>query len=405
MMFFLLAWRNVWRNTRRTLITLSAVSFGLASLIVFFGASDGFHSEWVENAVRLSSGHIQIHMSGYHLRPDIRNVFSPGPVVRVLEGMPGVKGISPRLETRGLASTAENSSGVLVIGLDPADRSGITDLRASLITGEYALGGRNILIGATLGRRLGAGTGDKIVIMTQTAHASLGSQLFRVAGTFRAGSEDFDSHAVLVDLADAQTLTEAGARVTGIAVLARNADASEGLRDRLAALPALRGYEALDWSEQIPMLKQGIDIDNVSLYFIAAILLIVIAFGISNAVLMSVMERTREFGVMLSLGTKPGRLIATVLLEAVIIAAAGVAGGVALGLGVNGLLGVRGIDLSRWAQAMEFFATIKPVIYPETRIGSVLLSSGAVFAAAVIPALYPAIRAARLRPVEALRYG
>jgi putative ABC transport system permease protein len=404
-MFFLLAWRNVWRNTRRTLITLSAVAFGLASMIVFFGASDGFHAQWVENTVRLSSGHIRIQQAGYQKRPDIKKVFSPGPIVRLLEGMSGVKGISPRLEIRSLASTAENSSGVLLIGLDPDDHSGITNLRRSIVLGAYTLAPRDILIGTTLGKKLGAGVGDKIVIMTQTVHASLGSQLFRVAGIFRSGSSDFDSNVVLVSLADAGAMTEAGGRVTGIAVLARNADASAVLGQKLMAMPALRGFEVLDWSEQIPMLKQGIDIDNVSLYFIFAILLIVVAFGISNAVLMSVMERTREFGIMMSLGTKPGRLIAMILLETAIIAAVGVAIGIAFGIAVNGLLGIHGIDLSHWSQALEFFGTNNPVIYPETRTVIVLLSSVVVFATALASALYPAARAARLRPVEALRYA
>jgi ABC-type lipoprotein release transport system permease subunit len=405
MIFLRLAWRNVWRNMRRTLITLSAISFGLAAMLVFFAVTDGFHSQWVENTVRLSSGHIVIHLQGYHRRPDIKKAFSPAPVMEALKGLDEVEGVSPRVGLQGLASTAENSSGVWIIGLDPEDNSGITDLRKALIYGDYLLDKRGALVGRKLAKRLRLAVGDKAVLMGQTFDATLGSELFRVSGIFESGSMEFDSSVVIVGIEDARRLTGLKEMITAVSVLADNTSKADALKKKLIAREELRGYEMLDWKQQSPMLKQVIDADDVFLYIILLIIVIVVAFGIVNTIHMSVAERTKELGVMVSMGTKPWQIVLMIVFESSIVGLMGTGLGVILGFLANMYYGIEGIDLSAWADAIKLFAAVEPVMYPEVTVRGVAFSSLLVLATTVLASIYPAVKAARLSPVEAIRYA
>lgn len=405
MIFLMLAWRNVWRNRRRTLIALSAISFGLAAMLVFFAFTEGFHSQWVENTVRLSSGHIMIHTKGYHRRPDIRMAFSPALVMEALRSFDEVKGASQRVELQGLASSAENSSGIQIIGLDPRDKSGITDLRGSIISGYYLTEKRGALIGKRLARRLKLAVGDKVVLMGKAFDSTLGSELFRVKGIFDSGSADFDSAVVIVNIEDVRRLTALEDMVTTVSVLADNARKADALKKKLIVREELRGFEMLDWKQQSPMLKQVIEADDVFLYIILLIIIIVAAFGIINTIHMSVADRTKELGVMVSMGTKPRQVVLMIVFESGIIGLIGTGCGIILGFLVNMYFGIRGIDLSAWADAIKLFAAVEPIIYPEITVRSVVFSSLIIFITTIISSVYPAVKAARLSPVEAIRYA
>jgi ABC-type lipoprotein release transport system permease subunit len=401
----MLAWRNVWRNIRRTLIALSAISFGLAAMLVFFAITEGFHSQWVENTVRLSAGHIVIHLKGYHRRPDIKKAFSPAPVMEALRGLDEVKGVSPRVELQGLASSAENSSGIKIIGLDPKDKSGITDLRGSIISGYYLTEKRGALIGQRLARRLKLAVGDKFVLMGKAFDSTLGSELFRAKGIFDSGSADFDSAVVIVNIEDARRLTALEDMVTAVSVLADNARKADALKKKLIAKEELRGYEVLDWKQQSPMLKQAIEADDVFLYIILLIIIIVVAFGIINTIHMSVADRTKELGVMVSMGTKPRQIVLMIVFESGIIGLIGTGCGIILGFLANMYFGIKGVDLSAWADAIKLFAAMEPVMYPEITIKGVVFSSLLVFITTVLSSIYPAVKIVSLRPVEAIRYA
>jgi ABC-type lipoprotein release transport system permease subunit len=390
---------------RRTLIALSAISFGLAAMLVFFAVTDGFHSQWVENTVRMSAGHIVIHLEGYHRRPDIRKAFSPTPVIEALNDFDEVKGVSPRVGLQGLASTAENSSGVWIIGLDPEDSSGITDLRKATIEGDYLLEKRGALVGKKLAKKLKIAVGDKTVLMGQTFDSTLGSELFRLSGIFDSGSMEFDSSVVIVGIEDARKLTGLKEMVTAVSVLADNASKADALKKELIAREELRVFEVLDWKKQSPMLKQVIDADDVFLYIILLIIIIVVAFGIVNTIHMSVAERTKELGVMVSMGTKPWQVVLMIVFESGIVGLMGTGLGIILGLLANMYFGIKGIDLSAWAEAIKLFAAMEPVMYPEVTFKGIVFSSLLVFTTTVLASIYPAVKAARLSPVEAIRYA
>ncbi|MDO8427214.1 MAG: ABC transporter permease [Deltaproteobacteria bacterium] len=400
-----LAWRNIWRNLRRTLITLSAVSFGLASIIVFNGFTDGFHTQWIANYVRAYTGHIQIHGKGYRDDPDLSKAIDPAPILSILKAMPEVEYAATRIESEGLASTAENSAGVLIKGVDLVNENNITRISERVIKGSYLRpGGKGVLIGHRLAKKLNADIGDKIVLMTQAADGTLSAELFRVEGIFKIGAIDFDSSVALITKGDSGRFTAIGDKVTEIAVLLKRPEdvipVTDALRQRLEP----GGLEVFGWQELMPALTEMIELDDVFMYVILAIVLVVVAFGILNTMLMSIMERTRELGIMMALGTKPGRIVALVLTEAFFIGALGTATGVGLGIAGNALISIKGFDLSRWAGAMEFFAALNPVIYPEILLRSVTWASLTIFITAILSAIYPALKASRLKPVEAIHF-
>ena len=405
--FLKMAWRNIRRNLRRTLITLSAITFGLAAMIIFFGFTDGFHAQWVENTVKAYTGHIQIYSSGYRDDPQLnRSIANAAEIIKELKTEPAVDTYAERVEVQGLISTAENSYGVLIRGIDPGAEVKITGIKERIIKGDYLNEdkGRGVLIGHRLAEKLNAEIGDKIVLMVQAADGSLTAELFRLQGTFRIGATELDSSFAIVTLKDAQALSLLGDRVTEIAVMLKNpgdvSPASKRLKERLVS----SGYEVYTWEELMPALQEMIDLDNIFMYLILLVVLVVVSLGILNTMLMSIMERTREFGIMMAVGTSPRNVILLVMLESFFIGIIGIISGAGIGIGINRIISIKGFDLSRWGGATEFFAILDPVIYPETDLINVLWSCAIVFLTALIVSVYPAVRAARLRPVEAMHY-
>ncbi|MFQ5736928.1 MAG: ABC transporter permease [Thermodesulfobacteriota bacterium] len=401
-----LAWRNIWRNLRRTVITLSAVTFGLASVIMFMGFTDGFHTQWIANYVRAYTGHIQVHARGYHDDPELTNAIKdPAGTLSIIERMEGVDYLTTRVEAEGLASTAENSAGVLIRGIDLVREEKITHIRERVIRGGYLEPGeKGALIGHKLSKKLDADVGEKIVLMTQDAVGTLSAELFRVKGVFKMGAVDVDSSLVLVTEQEAGKFTALDGGVTEIAIILKRPEdvgpLAAALEERLGPL----GLEVFKWQELMPALKEMIELDDVFMYIILVIVLVVVAFGILNTMLMSIMERTRELGIMMALGTRPSSVVALVLTEAFFIGAIGTVLGVTLGVLGNWAFALRGIDLSRWSGAMEFFAALDPVVYPETRPGVLLWAGVIVFATAFVSAIYPAVKASRLNPVQAIHF-
>ncbi len=400
-----LAWRNVWRNLRRTLITLSAVTFGLASIIMFNGFTDGFHAQWINNYVRVYTGHIQIHKKGYRDDPRLwRSIDDPEDIVREIEAMDEVEIVTTRTELEGLAATAENSAGVLIKGVEPDKETTITHLKDRIIEGRYLSRKKDILIGHRLKKKLSVERGDRIVLMSQAADGTLGAELFRLAGIFRMGALDFDSSVAVISEDDAREFAALDGKSTEIAVLLKRPETLDEVKSRLKQMLEPMGYEVFDWRELMPALTEMVELDNVFMYIILLIVIVVVAFGILNTMLMSIMERTREIGIMMALGTKPRLIVSLVVVEALFIGVTGIMAGLVLGVGANAAIAMRGIDLSRWAGAMEFFAAFNPVVYPETTVESLFWSSLTVFITAIISSIYPAFKASRLRPVEAIHF-
>lgn len=407
MLFFSMAWRNIWRNRRRSLLTIVAIALGLAFNIFMRGIGDGFHDQMVDNSVRAEIGHIEIHRSGYRDDPGLNKTLPDADkVAQAIRSLPGLRGYSLRVIGSGLASTADNSSGVQILGVDPAQEQTVTTIQNAIVQGRYlsAAENRPILVGERLAKHLKVSLDDKVVLLVQAADGSMGAQLFRVGGIFRSGSPEMDEGVVFVLRSDAQNLFSLGGRVTEAALLldsSRQVPADlQMLKRDLAGEPV----EILPWWQVEPFLQQFIQIDDAFFYIIVLIFFIVISIGILNTIMMSIFERVREFGVMMALGTKPRQIIKLVVEEALALGLVGIAAGTLIGSALTQYFARHGINLSSFSAGAAALGITSSRVFSELTVANLLYSNLAVLAVVVLVALYPAFYAARLRPVEAIRH-
>jgi putative ABC transport system permease protein len=407
MLLWQMAWRNVWRYRRRSLLTVLTIALGLAFNILMRGIGDGFHEQMVDNSVRAQIGHIEIHRTGYQHDPALLKTLPDVPLLdRIVPQTPHLRGYSFRVLGDGLASTAENSAGVRIVGIVPQAERSVTTIDRAVIAGRFLdeAMSRPILIGERLSQALSARLNDKVVLLVQAADGSMGAQLFRIAGIFRSGSPDLDRGVVYLLREDAQSLFSLAGGMTEAALLLDSSESVAEAQRFLTTQLAGRPVEILPWYVVEPFLRQFIDLDDAFFYIIVLILFIVISVGILNNVMMSVFERVREFGVMMALGVKPRQVVRLVVQEAAVLALLGVALGALLGSGSTIAFAYTGINLSRYAAGASALGITTTVVYPELTSQNLIYSNLSVVAVVLLVALYPAIKAAGLRPVEAIRH-
>jgi putative ABC transport system permease protein len=403
--FLRLAIRNIMRNARRSAITVAAIAVGMAALLFLWSFIDGVNEQMIDNSTRLLSGHLQVHRSGYHdeqtldlLLPD------PGPAADALKRSPEVQAVSTRLEGGALASVGEKSRAVLVIGVDPKAERAVTTLAETVALGEFldASDPSSVVLGARIAEALGAAVGGEVVLVTQAADGSVGAGRYRVKGIFRTRMDMLDGAYVLLSLPAAQELFATGDGVTSLVARLRDRGQVDALQARQQASLGSR-YEVLGWAHLLPAVVQSVAFHEVMGYILLLVLFTVVAVGITNTVLMAVLERTREFGVMMALGTARAQITRLVFYEALLLGLIGLAAGAIVGGAIVFYYARTGMDFGRYVQAMQTMQGLTSVIYPLPRLDRALLVSLLVLVIGVVASVYPAWRAARLAPVAAIR--
>jgi len=403
-----LAFRNVRRNLRRTIITISAIALGLAMLIVSSGFGDGAHGQMIEAGVKAMAGHVVIQGKGWQKKREVEIVVPDSPEVarRMGEALPGAK-IVERVYLQGLLTSANGAVGVALSAVEPEVEARVNDIDDKLVEGEY-LGdaSKGIVLGKTLAKTLGVRVGHKVVFMTQRG-GDIESQLLRVRGIFSLGIDEIDGFYGQIQLSTAQKLLGLGDDVTQVSAhIDTYRNTAAATRKIEAAFADTEGIEVLSWGDALPDLREWIQYDDGGLYVMILVVAIIVAMGILNTVLMSVLERMREFGVMLSLGTTPGLLMRLVLMEAAIIGVLSVTLGVAIGVGLNALLAINGIDVSSLAESgtMEAAGVALDLhMFPDLSWRKVVVFSLLSLGMTLLAAVYPAYKAAALKPIECLR--
>jgi len=408
---FKLAWRNVWRNRRRSLITSGSVLFSVMVLVFTEALLVGSHEQMALQALdTYKVGQIQVQARGYQEDPTIfRGFVSPPELIGFLRESRELRGFAPRVQGEGLAAVGQESKGVLIVGIDPELERGITPVAAEITQGDYLAAEdlEGALVGDGLLKGLRAELGASLALIAQTRRGSLGAARFRIRGVFHTGVPALDDGLVYLHIKSAQRLLAFGDRVTLLAIKLR--DPSPAKLDRLkrALLAEIdpAELEVLTWPEVVPELVQLLRLDSASGYVFLLILLLVIVISVLNTILMAVLERTREFGVMLSLGTRPRRLFGLILLEALFIALIGAAAGALLGSGVSAYVVHHPLNFS--GSSMESFESwgIKPLLYAQLNFRIVIYPTLVVLGLGVLIALWPAWRAARIVPVTALHHA
>ncbi len=413
MLVLRLGWRNLWRNPGRSALAVGAVAVAFAALMTLDGLSEGMARQMLADGTRLLLGQVQVHDAGY--LPD-RNFYDTvggaagadvPALLGALEARPGVRVAAPRAWAFGLLSTGPRSAGAELLGVEPAREARVTSLLDTVVEGHGLAGAppRTVLLGRTLAEVLGARVGDEVAVVTQAADGSIGNELWRVRGIFRTGLVALDRSLAVVSLGDLQALLALGpGRVHEVALGIDDPLGAERVAADLAAAGVLppRG-KAESWERLAPALADYLRLLRGWNWIVVVIVGVFAGFGVLNSMLMAVFERTHELGVLASLGFRPSQTLAMVAAESVCLAAVGLAVGLGLGTGATAYLVWHGWDLTRWAQGLTIAGVlVNPVLHATftwQSIPSLALSLGAI---TVLAALIPAVRAARLRPVQAL---
>ena len=418
-----IGWRNLWRSPRGTLVTASALGLGLTLLLTSLGLLDGSHDQVVDNGVRFGTGHVVVQAHGYQdtgsqelLLPE--GVVSATEAFLRTEAMNGVtRGVSPRLLASGLLSSAANAIGVGVMGVIPKEERAVSLIPERIVEGTYLDDNQRpgVVIGVELARKLAVKIGGRVVLMTQavqapgteTANAGEGemqSTLLRVSGIFRTGVLGIDANIIQVPLPEAQALLGVPSRITQIAILLeREGDApmlAQGLQTQLTGVPV----EILTWREAMPALAQLMLLDEAFNYVMNGVVLAMVGLGILNTILMRVLARRYEFGLLSALGLRPVQLAVMVVGESLALTAISLALGLVLGLTVQHYFATSGLDL-RWffESSLPDALVFDPIIYSRLSAARIASSVGIVLLMATLISFYPALKAARTKLPDALR--
>lgn len=404
--FTKIAWRNITRNRARSFITISAVTIGLASLIFLKGFVEGADRQMVENYTDLLIGQIQIHKAGFQKNMGLdKTIGNTDTITSAFKNIPHITAFAPRIKNYSLISSAESSSGILLLGIDPDAEKKISNLHKRLRQGKFLGEGDNnkIIIGKGLAENLKLELGDKAVIMGQASDGSVAAAAFEVAGILEAGAEEIDKGLALITLKAAQDLLVLDNKVSEIVVKSSSLDFIDDITAALKERINQKKYEVLNWKEVSPMVYQWLQFDEAFTNLILVIVLIVVASGILNTVLMGVFERIREFGIMLALGTKPRQIIIMVATESFLLGFFGVILGTLLGTGLILFFASYGINLSVISHALNSFY-IGSIIYTRLNVVSIALYAAVVLLVSILISIFPAIKASRLSPIEAIRH-
>ena len=408
LIFAQMALRSVFRNPRRSVITASATAFGLAAYLFLYAFADGFFEQMIQNSTQQLSGHVQVMAKGHDvdLSPDLRIADSRA-LQRQLQERPEVEAAAPRVLLRAMVANPGKSLPVELVGIAPEQERAVTKLAGYMEQGTYVRpGGNGIVIGRKLAEELDARLGDKLVITVQQTGGDLASSAQAIRGIYRTGSDLFDSEYAFIDIEAARRLGGLqGDEASRIALRLSDRAGSAALARTLNQSLSQDGLVAQDWEALLPVVVQMVEMSQVDFYLILAVVFVVVAIGVMNTMVMSVMERTPELGVMLALGTRGGQLLLTILFEAFFLAILGMLAGTVVGGLLVVWLGNTGIDLSSISGALEAIPGITDRIYPVLIFDHVWLASLLLFLCSVLVALYPAWRASRLDPVEAIRHG
>ena len=381
----------------------------MLALVLTEGFAVGMLQQMLTNQIGADAGYLQIHKKGYQSDPTLENVMKdPEEIVRILKEETGELDYSERLRVFGLISSAYNSYGVSIVGIIPSEEKNITTISRYITKGSYLSGKPGqILISESMAEKLKVGLGDKVVIMASRLDGSIGSEACRVSGLFETFNSSFDQSHVYIPIGTAEQMLNADGLVSEFVINPKNphdlAATDSRIASGIAALPVAAGkYELLTYEQMLPLLVAQLELYRQALYLITGLIAFALIFGIIDTMLMSVMERTHEFGVSMAIGMSNRKIFTMVMIEELSLAVIGTAIGLAASYGVMSSLSHTGWDLSMFSTSLRSLG-IGSIIYPVLETSSVVQTVLIIPVVTLLGSVYPALKAIRLQPVEAIR--
>ena len=406
-MLLTLAWRNIWRNKRRTIITIVSITFAVVLASIMRSMQLGSYERMIDNSVRFFTGYIQIHKNGFWDDKTIDNSFyQDTELIAAIDAIPQVQAAVPRIESFALASYGLQTKGALVIGIDPAKEDFLTEVSEKLVAGQTLdAGDDGAVIGKGLADYLKMGIGDTIVLISQGYHGANAAGKFAVKGLVEFGSPVLTNQLVYLSLPASQYFYAADDLLTTIAIVTDKPKHVKSIMAQLNGMVDLEALEVMDWRTLVPELIQGIELDNISGIIMLLMLYLVIGFGMFGTFLMMTSERMYEFGVVLSIGMRKWKLQATVFIEIFVLSMLAVLVGFALSLPIITYFYNNPIPLpEETAGAFEKF-DVEPIYVFSVEPVVFLSQAWVVFVMALFLSSYPLYKIWKLNPVEAMREG
>jgi ABC-type lipoprotein release transport system permease subunit len=407
-MLLRLAMRNLWRNGRRTALTMAAIAFGFALAVFTLNLTTGSYNDMIRAGISQQAGHVVVQAAGYQADPDdALRVARASEVVTALAAIDPGAVVTRRVNLRGLVVSPSGSVGAGVVAVDPVAERSLSMIPDRIVDGAWLDDDdRGVLIGRAMADRLGVGVGDKLVYMGQHGGTEVASRLFRVKGIFRTGSADMDGFVAFVHVHAGSELLGAPDTVHQVALhLTEPERAAEATAAARAALSRSE-LEVLDWRAALPEMGAMIEVDRTSNEFMLYAITLIVAMGVVNTVLMSVLERTREFGVLLAIGVRRRTIAQLVLLEGFVLGVLGTGLGLLLGVALSYPLVTYGLDFSSFMGSEAYDAggvVISAVIKGAWDVPRIVRFGVLSVLWTVLAAAWPAWRTSRFQPVDAMR--
>jgi len=403
-MIIAVAWRNIWRSKTRSLVILIAICLGLASGIFYMGFYQGMVDQRINTAIKTESSHIQIHNMEYLNNPDKKFLIAnTDSVNQVIKSVSGVKATSSRIIMNTMIQSPTTASGVKVTGIVPEDEKLVTNLHTRLIEGTYFEEGKRnpIVIGKKLAEKLKVRLKSKVVITLQDMEGNMTGASFKVEGIFETSNTVYDENCVFVRKDDLGRVMAMNANSSHeIAVLLDQNDQLD-LVDQLLKSD-LRSLDVKTWREIMPEVSMVESSFGITMIIFIGIILLALLFGIINTMLMAVLERTKELGMLMAIGMNKIRVFMMILLETVMLSFFGGVCGIVLGWILNLYFGVAGIDLGAWSSAYKSMG-FDTLVYTVPSWPISFEIAIMVIVTGIIAAIYPAMKALKLKPAEAVR--
>ena len=403
-MLLKMAWRNIWRNKKRTLLTMFSIFIAVFLSLFTRSMQVGSYANMITNAVKLSTGYIQIHANGYWEEKSINETFSYSDSIgNYLQSIENISEIVPRLESFALASSGDHTKGTIVIGTIPKVENDLNNFEDKIIRGEYLNADDNsILVAEKLSEYLNVDVGDTLVLLGQGYHGVTAASQFPIKGILKLPIPQLNNQMVMLPLKACQYYFAAENRLSSISLMLNDAEELDatllGIKDYLG-----EDYEVMPWQEMNKEMVQSIEADNVGGVIMLAILYIVIGFGVFGTVMMMTMERRKEFAVMISVGMQKLKLLSVVIWETLFIGMLAIITGILISYPILYYLSLNPIPLTgEIAKSMEMFGaepvlpfSVKPVIFINQTLS--------VIAIATIAVLYPLLVIFKLDALKAMR--
>ena len=406
-LYLRLAWRNIWRHRRRTIIVVLAMGLGLSMMMMYDALIAGFDQAIYGNAIKVLGGNIQIHADGYRAdagQMPLLPLADDQAVIQAALAQPQVLAATRRINTGGLATSREGAFAVGITAIEPEKEVDVNLAAQHVVAGRYLTSedADVVFVGQGLATAMGVQVGDRITLTGKATHEQMRSRTMTVIGIYDLGMPDIEKRTIFMSLAEAQALYGLNGSSTEVAIVLKQLGQEALVIE--AVKPALPGYEVESWESNFPELTQALGTKGAVMNIFSVIIMMVAGIGILNMLLMAVYERTREIGLMGALGLKPRQISLLFILEGTMIGLVGVFAGICMGLLFNGLLMQVGIDFAQYGNITSYMALLGGPVYPTWGVENLVSRGLTVAIISTLAAFYPAREAAQREPAEALHF-